>query len=624
MQDYKETDTVQDLYNEIEHLIDIPFEATCQPTQNKDFHYKQESEEPRNDYTFERPILIESDSDDIEEELPTPDQYCNQCDRPITSSQLLTVANNICHDCSSSITTTTKKPRSRSGSFTFTQIADKLKQSFGHSSSSSNTLLAPGVKPVDRRKSMPTMDSLFDQQPQQLEPPSPVPSRPSSRASSFIEDVKQFLAPLSRKSSRNSMYQDYQQSSDPVLQKKSSHHSLLDAINICKPAKVKQAPSYERRIIQSDDTPNWSREDDEVMGIHQNNSWMQDAHSMENTIVPLRRKQIKKIESRQERTDIYINAYIECMKVETNLVPWIIKQTQKGPPDAWFGYTPPVREPKKIMGIFKRKPKENSNNLRAQQQQLGDDLLNRSTPLLQHRYSNNQAYFEDQNYTPSLTTSLSPNSSTAEHVPRSSSVQPVSILKKKTFDELPQDEYDDTYYNDAQADFQTKEDFYQQPVKPKKDRKQRMSSGYDQQQMMMMAMMEQAPRKDYYSPISDSSEGKRRSRPIRQVHHEEEEYFQSAPVDTRRRSHMSPQEEEEEYYVPATNGRRSKQSHKDYYGLGAKMTPFMMEEWEIALDDLCDLYPRLDRHYINDFLRSAQGDFVTAKEMIMDMIMDIR
>lgn len=228
--------------------------------------------------------------------MPIPEQYCYQCDKPITSSQSLTVANNICHDCS------TKKSRSRSGSFTFTQIADKLKQSFGHSSS--NTLLPPGVKTVDRRKSIPTMDSLFDQQ---LERPSPVPSRPSSRASSFIEDVKQFLAPLSRKSSRNSMYQDYQQSSDPVLQKKSSHHSLLDAINICKPAKVKQAPSYERRIIQNEDVVNWSREDEEVMGVHQNNSW-QDSYlgpSMENTIVPLRRKQIKKIESRQERTDIY-------------------------------------------------------------------------------------------------------------------------------------------------------------------------------------------------------------------------------------------------------------------------------------------------------------------------------
>lgn len=32
------------------------------------------------------------------------------------------------------------------------------------------------------------------------------------------------------------------------------------------------------------------------------------------------------------------------MNVETSLVPWIIKQTQKGPPDAWFGkyYTLPL------------------------------------------------------------------------------------------------------------------------------------------------------------------------------------------------------------------------------------------------------------------------------------------
>lgn len=31
------------------------------------------------------------------------------------------------------------------------------------------------------------------------------------------------------------------------------------------------------------------------------------------------------------------NAYMEVMSMETELVPWIIKQTQKGPPDAWFG-----------------------------------------------------------------------------------------------------------------------------------------------------------------------------------------------------------------------------------------------------------------------------------------------
>ncbi len=73
-------------------MIDIPFEKYSPPTtttnyETKDFHYKEyhnyelEQEEEReplaelnnakersNSYSFERPILIESDSDDIEEE----------------------------------------------------------------------------------------------------------------------------------------------------------------------------------------------------------------------------------------------------------------------------------------------------------------------------------------------------------------------------------------------------------------------------------------------------------------------------------------------------------------------------------------------------------------------------
>lgn len=475
------------------------------------------------------------------------------------------------------------------------------------------------------------------------------------------------------------------------------------------------------------------------------------------------------------------------------------------------------------MGIFKRKPKENSASLRAQQQQLGDDLLNRSTPLLQHRYSNSnlsvspssfvyalddqvtspvasgfeedQAYFDEQNYTPSLTTSLSPNS-TVEHAPRPSSSQPVSILKKTNSISRPHDDYENTVYYDEQEEYQNKQDYYQQPVISQKERDQRLLSGYEKQPMIMehtpvsrrgsnsyrpdldrggedyynydrsndvpsshrqneepayfndsivvnkrrgvrqqtyeeedyyqpppidarrrskpikQHYLEdeyytphivpdekrrskpihqsfdddyyQAPsvndvkrrskslyhthedeeyyqlppvkdirriskqpqdEEEYYSPHSVTTEARRRSKPISQTH--DEEYYQPTPaIDTRRRSH-SPQEEEEYYQKPIpsdsrrrsyllreedayfqtptpSDTRRSKQSHQDYYGLSAKLTPFMMEEWEIALDDLCDLYPRLDRHYINDFLRSAQGDFVTAKSMIMEMIMDIR
>lgn len=134
------------------------------------------------------------------------------------------------------------------------------------------------------------MNSVFDQS--NLEPPSPVPSRPPSRASSFIEDVKQFLAPLSRKSSRNSMYQDYQ-ATTPVLEKKSSHQSLFDVINLCKP-KSKQAPSYEQRVIQMEDN-----------GSHWGQDEFEFGAQTENTIVPLRRKQIKKIESRTDRMNIY-------------------------------------------------------------------------------------------------------------------------------------------------------------------------------------------------------------------------------------------------------------------------------------------------------------------------------
>lgn len=248
--------------------------------------------------------------------LLTPNQLqyelpiCFKCDRPIQSSNTLK-ANNICDACSS---TNKKKSRSRSGSFNFSQLTDKLKQSFGHSSS--QQLLTP-AQSVDRRKSMPTMNSVFSQHDQALAPPSPVPSRPSSRASSFIEDVKQFLAPLSRKSSRNSMHSEYLQS--PLVspqpegpKRKSSHQSLLDVINICKPSKPKQTSSYERRVIQQQEENShcWTQEDEEVMGIHQqSNSYFTQEH--ENNIdnspvhIPLRRKQIKNIESRQDRIDIY-------------------------------------------------------------------------------------------------------------------------------------------------------------------------------------------------------------------------------------------------------------------------------------------------------------------------------
>lgn len=306
------------------------------------------------------------------------------------------------------------------------------------------------------------------------------------------------------------------------------------------------------------------------------------------------------------------------------------------------------------MGIFKRKSKENSNNLRAQQQQLGDDLLNRSTPLLQHRYSNSnlsispssfayveddqvthspvgyeeEEYFEEQDDTPSLTTSFSPIY-TNESELKTPSSQPVSILKK-TYPP-PQPCYDD-YYDEGLGN--TGQEYY---TAKEQRRYPSVSPGYEQ------------PMYAAEPPVS-ATERRRSSRRSnsRNYHDEydrrEEDYYNyhrqtpvaAAPL----RNSSSRQFEEPTYFNDSIviNKKRSsnrhssyeepRQSHKinhqEYYGMSVKMTPFMMEEWDIALDDLCDLYPRLDRHYINDFLRSAQGDFVTAKDMIMNMIMEIR
>jgi hypothetical protein len=468
------------------------------------------------------------------------------------------------------------------------------------------------------------------------------------------------------------------------------------------------------------------------------------------------------------------------MEAPTDLVPWIIKQTQKGPPDAWFGkiviqdievvyskyasavgYSPPPREPKKIMGIFKRKSKkiDGGNNLRVQQQQLGDELLSRSTPLLQSRFSNSNLSVspgghsflcsdqeQDYTYSPSAINPpdeeqddyfgspsnhqeqqdddyqqqpKSPNfkeqrqnttsstSFTEEPMPpitgKPYAVQPVSILKKSNsnrrdymYDQYHEDEdvvlYDDDDEFDSGADYRMNRR-YSASRYPELPHHRPMSAAmmddYHHGSMMTKERrrysghsspgygMAQEP-DHYYAPMPSMeppmSKSRRRSRqrstesfnlsddyyyrtstPISRTRspYEDPYYHHQPPLmpsRSRRRSSSryrydledDVQEDKDlettdEYYYPPKASRRmpppppiktnkiSKNKHsQEYYGLGNKLTPFMMEEWEIALDDLCDMFPRFDRHYINDFLRSAKGDFVIAKEMIMEMIMEIR
>lgn len=117
------------------------------------------------------------------------------------------------------------------------------------------------------------------------------------------------------------MHQEYQRSLSPTPpegpKRKTSHSSLLDVINICKPSKPKQTPSYERRLIyqpteESNISNNnvWTQEDEEVMGIHEQSGYLNQQQSGDtgyesNVHIPLRRKQIKTIESRQDRINLY-------------------------------------------------------------------------------------------------------------------------------------------------------------------------------------------------------------------------------------------------------------------------------------------------------------------------------
>ncbi|KAI9470581.1 MAG: hypothetical protein EXX96DRAFT_584933 [Benjaminiella poitrasii] len=829
------TDTVEDLYSQIEHLIDVPLEQFVKDVEhyqivpeneerqlNEEKADQQSSSDP---VSFKRPILIESDSDEIEEELTDQNQHqytiltCYKCNKIIpfdsTIHNSLSVSygsnTNVCVQCASK-----KRTRSRSftfeGSNVFSLVADKLKHSF-----SNNNLLSPNNNTImHRRKSMPSMNANYI--PDSLEPPSPTPSRPSSRASSFFEDVKQLLSPLSRKSSRNSLYQEYQAApidTDCTLKtpdgpkRKTSHSSLLEAFHICKP-KRNSTSSYERRIISDattschqEDEPIWTQEDDEVLGIHQNNQQGSN-HKDDNYLstetrghVPLRRKQVKQITSRQERINLYNNAYLDCMQAETSLIPWIIKQTQKGPPDAWFGYTPPPRQPKKILGIFKRKSAKTSSTVestRAQQLQLGDELLRRSTPLLYRRSSNlsvspanSTASFADVGYQQSLVGSptaitnqdiedyddyftnrlkdeyhdddneLSNDISSSHHsspnesysssngpvTPTRSqtSIQPVSILKKSNnvkHEHIQQPKYsnphsyceesidpvaydneycsneDDNYVDIYDEPYvipgtRSEDDYYDHdyPHRPMSTTmiddyhyqnrshrtpsmmKKRSSKGrINHSNMNDNCFVPESTDTMYCSPDEFSTERRmsyrrnktsnsssrypyrydgddyyyddqdialsqmsnsNRRRSFRnndiQYHHldydnvnnqdgtddgyyEDVNYrkYYSPPQDIRKnnsRRMSSPikiSQKQKRYQMAA---RRSQQEYHYDVSLSHKRTSnsLMLEEWEVTLDDLCSLFPRMDRQYINEFLKSAKGDFVTAKNMIMEMIM---
>ncbi|CAO3689800.1 unnamed protein product [Rhizopus microsporus] len=505
---------------------------------------------------------------------------CHQCCRPMVGSD-----SNVCANC---YIPKKQRPRSRSFTLDIGQIADKIKQSLQLPSPSHS---------MTRRKSMPHMNND-----QHLEPPL---SRPSSRASSFIEDVKQFLAPLSRKSSRTSLFQEFQK--EAQLERKGSHSSILDAINICKPKR--NSFSYERRVIQDD---NDGETMNEIMDLNRQK------------IPSLRRKQMKQIESREERMHIYNAAYFQCMETKTGLIPWITKQAQKGPPDDWFGYTPPPKQPKKFLGIFKRKTK--TNDLRAQQMALNEELLSRLPSLSSNSVYNTSPVDFEQSYDPEENEEeiqqqqqpeeyeqevydTSYSSSTVTDIP---TPQPISILKKSNSN---RNIYDDYYYQEPL--YHERDEFDMIPseldyIKKKPSRRSRTPEYID---YLDGSQRRSSRRPNTYSNVNGAYYSQQQQRRRRSFHmneedeEEEEDYYYIPPMALRndsRRYHQRP------------SRRRSNKVSSEY------IPPYMMEDWKIVLDDLCEIFPRLDRHYIHKFLVSAHGDFDTAKEMIMNMIMEVQ
>ncbi|KAI8885069.1 hypothetical protein K501DRAFT_332226 [Backusella circina FSU 941] len=633
--------------------VDYEQQYYQQQQQQQQQQQEEEEEVEEEDYVYERPILVESDSDEQgdDEEITTPDPYsglpphqpalCYHCCQSLTYDEerqgghdTLTVEPPLCSSCAiihsrqQKKKSKLKRPKSFTSEGLFGQMAGKIKQSVN--------FLSPGKSSMDRRKSMSSLE---------IPPISTTPmdasgglgiSRPSSRASSIIEDVKHFLSPiqgaLSRKSSRTSLLDDDR--TGP--QRKSSHTSLLDAFNLCKP-KPKQQTAFERRGFTDYLPEGTGEEDDDDDGFH-----LLDIEPY----VPLRRKQIREVDALWERVEIYNRAFADCMESQTNVLPWIVKQSQKGPPDAYFGYIPPAREPRKIFGVFKVKPKVREE---PTQQKLGIDISRISTPL-RHQTSRNSVlsisspidYLSKPDEFDTMVTLEKPNA------PAAVQQQPVSILKKK------KSTCDDDYMNAPLVE--EEEENYRQASyrsssaqRPMMHHRQSRSSLYDYPPQRAMTPQHYPedfyyrPRGYYFDPRDDfaprdhfvprddfsprdhfaQQRGEKSPRDKFVVsprhHHPQQQQYHR-----RHHQHEEEEEEEEDFYddVEEYDSQDEDDQRRGYYGNNIKMTPLRMEEWENALDILCDEFPRLDRAYLNDFLRSARGDFVTAKNMVMEMIME--
>lgn len=209
---------------------------------------------------------------------------------------------------------------------------------------------------------------------------------------------------------------------------------------------------------------------------------------------------------------------------------------------------------------------------------------------------------------------------------RPSSTQPVSILKKTHSstqlkpnyndeeEHFPPDEYDQ-YDEEGGNDY-----YYAQPPRRQRSYRQENTNyapGHIHTKRSMEFSRNRRGGDDYFYAPPRTMTPTRSRTPTRSM--------------TPTRNNMTPRPYyDDPYYEPPRRSRRNsyREPEEEYHGGRRRRTPsytydhYEYDEWEANLDELCDTFPRLDRAYVNDFLNSAQGDFMLAKSMIIDMIMD--
>ncbi|KAI9307847.1 hypothetical protein BJ944DRAFT_285898 [Cunninghamella echinulata] len=100
------------------------------------------------------------------------------------------------------------------------------------------------------------------------------------------------------------------------------------------------------------------------MSTHTNLPFLTPMHRIgEPHTIHLKTKSARDVGTRDDRMNAYNNAYFHCVMAKTDMIPWIKKQYNKGPPTLIQQYKPtPKKSSKSLFNLFKRHSKSSSDN----------------------------------------------------------------------------------------------------------------------------------------------------------------------------------------------------------------------------------------------------------------------